>query len=121
MHCNPIFLLAAFFLPFRNEPGVSWMHLCPSPQTLFPVTHSTWTMPHARWAPPGLSIYSESPNFMNNFLTIRPIRPWHPAPGTVAESPLRMQSSLAETEHCRVLKGRLNAEWWPSRLPDLIL
>lgn len=57
----------------------------------------------------GLSVDSEFPNFMNNFLTIRPIRPWHPVPGTVAESPLRMQFSLAQTEHCEDLKGRLGA------------
>lgn len=89
----------------------------PSPQSLFSVTGSTWTMPCARGAPPGLSVDSEFPNFMNNFLTIRPIRPWHPVPGTVAESPPRIQFNLAQTEHGGVLKGRLG----PSRLHDLIL
>lgn len=85
----------------------SWMHLCPSPQSLFSVTGSTWTKPCARGARLGLSVDSEFPNFMNNFLTIRPIRPWHPVPGTVAESPPRTQFNLAQAEPCGALKGRL--------------
>lgn len=83
------------------------MHLCPSPQSLFSVTGSTWTDALRKRSSAGLSVDSEFPNFMNNFLTIRPIRPWHPVPGTVAESPPRTQFNLAQAEPRGAPKGRL--------------
>lgn len=52
------------------------------------------------------SVYSEFPNFMNNFLTIRSIRPWDPVPRRVAESPSGVQPTLAQIKRQGALYER---------------
>lgn len=102
--------LASCWLPpfcsVRNKPGVLNASV---PFTAVAFLGNRFHMDDAlrKRSSAGLSVDSEFPNFMNNFLTIRPIRPWHPVPGTVAESPPRTQFNLAQAEPRGAPKGRL--------------